>query len=975
MTIFGELEKHVAAKSAGMPEAEQQQQNPGRGFAGELVNSLVYRGIEDPIRAVTQTIDSVFNTKLTKSVTDGFATIGIEKPGAVAFNSASWYGQNLGGGLGMLPFYFAARGLVGNRAGAAFDRFAKLEAGMKPSLAYLSGREGMAQATTGLFYGTVLSSTNDANIGTWGFVTDRIAQGAGDMAIFGTLGATTPGLSRGLGRGLTSIERATSLPVAQFGAHTTFVNRVGTGLLAAPTAGLMAAEVNALKDGRFVPTLEEVGHSTASMAFVGTALGGAGWATAQRPGTYSTNARWVTDGLGLTTKAPADAPATFRILRGQTEFNSFKQDLAKGTEPAQADITVQPRLNTVGSAIFGPRFGGKWGEAQTLSLMHRGLGSNSPTAAELINADLVATCLPLEGVAATKDVMPGRAQSPGDGQIVLQQTGRPEEFTLSREPLNEARTDGKAEGTTTDRATENETEGQAYALGTERRVTGPSTRQLKTHVDVMGQELANGAIRMNFDAYGDRLNTNIGAATISSIGLTGNGWPYFEVGVGLKSWTLNGQPLQPGRNYLDIKGGDVLNYNGILNLTLIPGARVGKAHSLELRAENLLPPEARGIRDVNAEMFLNGQKFDLNTEVPILRNPATVPTIESRAMADLPTEGFFVGRRADGRLYFRANGDAGTALINGREVPADKEVAFCSSDHVTLPNGIQVRIDNHGQPKPEPPPRPERPPREPAEGREPRDPLSETEGPSEPVTVENGDIIDPLTGIVLKEGAETGEGTGEPKAMVDNSGPIPIIKIGEGTTEGTDVATDGVRVEPSKVEPPAKDDAAAVVTNPPTDGRPKVVNDGKTEVAGANATTGGVELPQSLQGPGEVKLQPHKDVRNESWTPTMESMIAKAERVQLADGSWYPRFKSEADARTAARYFSKQLQSNRSEHVRFGHGQVKDGFAPMADFDGVEVGVITFRQSPATGEVWLGVTGPDGKVTDMVPYKKPADQL
>lgn len=987
--IFSGLEDYLAKKEADLPPDQRplQRAEPHReskGFLGELGNSFAYSLIEDPIRAVTQTVDQFANTKMTQGVTSAFASVGIEKPGAPT-GASDWVAQNLGGAGGMILLFQGAKSLVGNRAGALFDKYA-LEPGVKPTMLQLSQREGLVSGVSGLFYGGLMRSSNDANVGTSQFFWDRGKQAAGDGAVFYTLGATTPYISKGVTSTFTSIERSTTLPVAQFGGQNALSNRLLTGLISAVPAGTVAAESHALQDGRWLPTGGEWLNATGSMAFVGTAFAGAQWAGSQRPGTLSTNARYLTDKIGLTTEAPADAPAQFRIVNGKSEFDAFMNDLAAGKETADAQITVRPRLNTLTGSILGSRFNA-FGDARAINLVHRGLGGQL-TAAEVAGADLVATCLPMEATAAAKDVLPGRHApdaTVGDGTaFITRGTQKPYDFTVSTEPLKVADQTSQAP--------------ESFALG--KRVTGPFGKTLDSRVDVMGQELASGSIRMNFDMYGDRLNSSIGAATISTIGLTTNGYPYFEVGVGLKSWTLNGEPLVPGRNYLDIKGSDVLNYNNVLNLRLTPGAKSGKLSTFDFRSENLLPIENRSFRDApEARISVDGKPLEANAEIPIgepiiklggRAEEGLVAGLTSKVLPEIgePTMGGQYGtvaRRADGRLVFRARG--GNSFLNGQPIADGMEIPFASTDRVVLPDGKVLRVDNYGPPPPEPPPREPRAPREPREPREgePREPREgepregepregEVVEPREgeppvsdtPVTLENGDVINPRTGEVLKEG--TGAETEVKTAVeVDGTG-VPTIKIENDNTGKETVVEPPVEV----VERPVAVEPVERVEQPPVDA----------------ASTTPNPVPQKIMGLGEAKVNPGKEMVTDSWSTGMEAMLAKAERVQLPDGSWYPRFKNASDARDAARYFGKILQSKHSDQtIRFGHGEQDGGFVPMVDVTTVTVtkvgkgmaptrtttnqfGALTFK--PGEGDVSVQVTPPAGQPSDMLHVKKPA---
>jgi hypothetical protein len=106
----------------------------------------------------------------------------------------------------------------------------------------------------------------------------------------------------------------------------------------------------------------------------------------QRAGTNITNARYLTDKIGLTS-SQLHQQVEFHVTDGSAKLKNFYERRLNGDDqPLQAEITVRPKIHTLLSGIFGDDFT-KYGAERTLFLSHNAELNNATTRAKWI-----ATC-------------------------------------------------------------------------------------------------------------------------------------------------------------------------------------------------------------------------------------------------------------------------------------------------------------------------------------------------------------------------------------------------------------------------------------------------------------------------------------------------------------------------------------------------------------------------------------------------------
>ncbi len=78
---------------------------------------------------------------------------------------------------------------------------------------------------------------------------------------------------------------------------------LASGALSGIPGGTVSAEIGAWRQGEWYASAEALKESIHGMMFVGAAFGTGQWLSAQRGATSVTNARYLSDGIGLTRKA------------------------------------------------------------------------------------------------------------------------------------------------------------------------------------------------------------------------------------------------------------------------------------------------------------------------------------------------------------------------------------------------------------------------------------------------------------------------------------------------------------------------------------------------------------------------------------------------------------------------------------------------------------------------------------------------
>ena len=527
----------------------------------DFVHTAVYGATAAPLRGLAQIADHHAGTKIDESIKAGFDNLGVTQPAAAEFNSSNWYAQQLGGAVGMTLPFLLVRGGVKAGASQVFGETAiksALDTGVSHSMLRFATQEAAISGVAGFAYGSLLNPSNEKLVGSSDFYKDRFSHGATDAAVFSTLGFTAPYIAKPLATAAGMVERSATVPLVKDAISMTLRGPVLPGALSGLPAGAVAAEAIALKDGRLVPTGQELKENLVGMAVVGGTLGTAHWLGAQRAGTNMTNARYLTDKVGLT-EASNSFKAEFKIVEGKQQLNQLHQDILAGAENAQAQLIVKPRLETALSGISG-KASSTYGDARPMLIDHRSAGMLSVNNARSVG--LIGTCSVLDPVLGTRDVFQGRSEaaSAANRKVWLTPLGS-ENFSLRTGPQIENRTNAPNPFAAPERA--------AVALGSEveegrlrapRRWTGPSEEVRMEPLNLFGAELENGESRLLFFNRDGHTRNRADATTGVNIGLDKTGWPYISATTGRELWRLNGAELPEGITYLDAKGHDRLTF-------------------------------------------------------------------------------------------------------------------------------------------------------------------------------------------------------------------------------------------------------------------------------------------------------------------------------------------------------------------------------------------------------------------------------
>lgn len=415
--------------SANLLEADKPQSN----VLSDFVQSALHSGIVSPMRGAAQIADQSTGSSIDKSIKHGADSIGISAPEAAAVGSANWVAQQLGGAAGMVVPFMLTRGAVKAGAGKVFG-----EAAVYRSTADLVANRGMLAAATheaaisaasGLAFGAFLTPSNEANVGTSAFFEDRLKAGAKDAVVFGALGFTSPMINHNAARMADWIDK-NALTQQTAAVAVTLRSPIFTGAISGLPAGAVAAEAAAIKDGRYLPSAAELKENMLGMAVVGGAFGTASWLGAQREGANVSNARHLTDSVGLT-KPASTSQVDFRIVEGKEAISKLSNDIAAGATDAQATVRARPQIDTVTSAIFGVDHR-SLGDTRTVVLDHRSGGALAADA--MAKGDVsIATCAPLEGSLAKLDVFQNRESGTAGTVWLRTDQARPNSFSVAQE--------------------------------------------------------------------------------------------------------------------------------------------------------------------------------------------------------------------------------------------------------------------------------------------------------------------------------------------------------------------------------------------------------------------------------------------------------------------------------------------------------------------------------------------------------------
>jgi len=308
--------------------AEAAKENPG--FVSSLLHSAAYEGLQAPIQGLAQIVDQTAGTKLDKSVTF------MKAPAAAEFQSASWYGQQIGSVGKLVPFIaayavthkaFSSAGLTAGTENAAKALFSKSN-GIHVAETAVAGF-----ATEAIF--SPVDHTNGKPLTNSEFALARMKNGTVGAVTFATL---TSGMI-GLRHAGMAVENQTLKSVLTNNAFGAAISGIPTGIVSADTHARIV-------EGRAATNQERV-ESAYSMFIVGGALGG-----------LSRSAKIETTGIEAKSSAPKSSlllSISERVQRkvsaGYESFDNFMASvnpLLKGPE-------MQPAHATVGGRGLGRR--------------------------------------------------------------------------------------------------------------------------------------------------------------------------------------------------------------------------------------------------------------------------------------------------------------------------------------------------------------------------------------------------------------------------------------------------------------------------------------------------------------------------------------------------------------------------------------------------------------------------------------------
>lgn len=613
-------------------------EKPKNNVLAEFIQSSVYSGIVSPIRGVAQIVDHTSGSKTDKTVQNGFEALGVKAPEHAEFGTATWYAQQLGNAAGMaVPFMLTRSAMQAGTAkvfGEAAIYKSALDIGATHTLKQFAVHEAATSAAAGLLYGTLLTPSQEKNVGDIAFVGDRLKAAAANIAVFGTLGFTAPYMSKGLSSAAAALEQTTVSNIAKTPLAATLQGPVLAGALSGLPAGLVSAELAAISDNRLVPTGGELKEHLVGMAFVGGAFATKQWLSSQREGTNVTNGRHLTDKIGLT-EAANNRKADFHLLEGQAELARLQRSIASGADRAQAQVVVRPELETVGSALLGKQFT-TLGDSRTMLLDHRSAGVIA--AGSIKNVNLLATCCNLEPALVRHDVFPTRNSYGKDGTVWLQSNPeRPGKFTLSLDSriqdlqTNRSGSDARSHSQKlVEVPLGNPPEATPPAVNVA-EVKNPAMRAGDGQFSVLGKTLARpgDSTTLAFLKDGTR-SSLLNYDTIARIGIGADSLPFAKVEIGPGLWAHNGSPMEIKRAYT-LSIGDTLSMNQKVNFKVEANPASRETNALRLVQGNAnegpFKPLTGALNDTPAAPV----NRDLPAKAPNDRSPAPADRTASPA--------------------------------------------------------------------------------------------------------------------------------------------------------------------------------------------------------------------------------------------------------------------------------------------------------------------------------------------------------
>lgn len=391
-----------------LADSQRQPRNP----LVEGLSALCYSAVVEPVRGIAQIVDHYAPTHADAAVKSLASRIGIESHDAGSSGSLVWGAEQLGHAAGMmLPFMGTLKGVRAVNALALGERAAyatALDVGASRSLFGLALTDATQSAIAGGINGSLLQASNQNNVKGEGFWGDRGNAARSQMELFGALSFGNMYLRSGLGRIGTAFEK-TSLPaLIKTPLRTTLNSPVLTGVLAGAPLGALSAEIGAWQNGKPYASWNDVKQSAAGMMLFNGVFASAGWLGEQRGNSNTTNARHLTNRLGLT--AAGSDPAVqkeFRIVQGRAALDQLYRDTASGADRTVAQLTVRQKLDGVLSSALNSMLGTKfstYGPARSMLVSHQSSGELNFAPG---TTDLIATCARLAPSLRSRHVFAG----------------------------------------------------------------------------------------------------------------------------------------------------------------------------------------------------------------------------------------------------------------------------------------------------------------------------------------------------------------------------------------------------------------------------------------------------------------------------------------------------------------------------------------------------------------------------------------
>lgn len=311
-----------------------------------------------------------------------------------SFGSKEWAAHLAGEAAALSVELFAAR-----RLGVRIQAARQEGDGVLALKASETGGTKIASSIgLGAVLGGVLTPTNDSA----NFWSDRLRNTVSGAVSFGAMGGASVGLETA-----GKVGTGTLSAVMRNGYVNNAVGGFVGGTVGDVTRSALAGDMPTMSKDYW----QHVAQSGVEFSLVGVgshsigrAVDGVSRLGEQRPGTDRTNAKYLTDSIGVTKNPDTfNRQADFKVLSGKSELDRMHSELNGGATSAQADVVVKQRIHGVLGDFFGEKYRAL-GDPKLMLLSH----GNRVTPELAAKYDLIGTCSPLEANLRSKDVFQNR---------------------------------------------------------------------------------------------------------------------------------------------------------------------------------------------------------------------------------------------------------------------------------------------------------------------------------------------------------------------------------------------------------------------------------------------------------------------------------------------------------------------------------------------------------------------------------------